>query len=51
MLDSATAILTFLKGKKRASLDANRMLSSAVLREFEVLGEAANKISQKSNIS
>ncbi len=47
MLDSAKAILTFLKGKKRTSLNTNRMLSSAVIREFEVLGEAAGKVSQK----
>lgn len=47
MLDSANAALTFLKGKRRTSLDSNRMLASAGLREFEVLGEAAGKISQK----
>jgi len=47
MLDSATAILTFLKRKKRDSLNTNRMLSSAVIREFEILGEAAGKVSQK----
>lgn len=47
MLDSTSAILSFLKGEKRASLDTNRMLSSAVLREFAILGEAAGKVSQK----
>jgi uncharacterized protein with HEPN domain len=47
MLDSAESILSFLKGRKRASLNSNRMLSSAIIREFEVLGEAAGKISQK----
>lgn len=47
MLESVNAILTFLKGKRRASLDNNRMLSSAVFREFEVLGEAAGKVSHK----
>lgn len=47
MFDSAAAILAFLKGRRRTSLDSDRMLASATLREFEVLGEAAGKISQK----
>ncbi|HEY5236662.1 MAG TPA: DUF86 domain-containing protein [Rhabdochlamydiaceae bacterium] len=47
MLDSAEAILIFLKGKKRTSLNTNRMLSSAVIREFEILGEAAGKVSKR----
>lgn len=47
MLDSATAILSFLKGKKRVNLNTNRMLSSAVIREFEILGEAAGKVTQR----
>ena len=47
MLESVNAILTFLKGKRRASLDSSRMLSSAVFREFEILGEAAGQVSQK----
>ncbi|MFI5334821.1 MAG: DUF86 domain-containing protein [Chlamydiales bacterium] len=47
MLDSTNAILSFVKGKKRASLDANRLLASGIIREFEVLGEAAGKVSPK----
>lgn len=47
MVDSAQAILTFAKGKRRSDLDKDRQLLSAVLREFEVLGEAANRISEK----
>ena len=47
MLDSADAILAFTKGKRRSSLDRSRLLASAVMREFEILGEAANKVSQK----
>ena len=47
MLESGQAILTFIKGKRRASLSRNRMLSSAIFREFEILGEAAGKVSQK----
>ncbi len=47
MLDSTTAILSFVKGKRRASLNTNRLLRSGILREFEILGEAANQISKK----
>jgi uncharacterized protein with HEPN domain len=41
MLDSTEAILFFSKGKRRASLDKDRLLLSAILREFEIIGEAA----------
>lgn len=47
MLDCTKAILSFAQGKKRTDLDKDRQFLSAVLREFEVLGEAANKISEK----
>lgn len=46
MLDSANAILAFTKGKTRKSLDSDRLLLSGVLRELEIIGEAAGKISQ-----
>ena len=47
MLDSTNAILFFAKGKQRASLDRDRLFQSAVLREFEIIGEAASRISEK----
>ncbi len=47
MLDSTGAILTFAKGKRRTSLDRDRLLLSAVLRELEIIGEAANRITEK----
>ncbi|NGX37623.1 MAG: hypothetical protein K1000chlam2_00780 [Chlamydiae bacterium] len=47
MLDSTEAILSFTKGKRRASLDRDRLLLSAVLREFEIIGEAAGRISER----
>lgn len=47
MLDSTQAILSFVKGKRRTSLDKERVLVSAILREFEIIGEAANRISKK----
>ena len=47
MLDSTKAILSFIKGKRRASLDKDRLLLSGVIREFEIIGEAANRITEK----
>ena len=47
MLDSTDAILSFVKGKRRASLDKSRLLVSAIIRELEILGEAAARISEK----
>jgi len=47
MLDSTQAILTFAKGRQRTSLDKDRLFLSAVLRELEVVGEAAGRISDK----
>ncbi len=47
MLDSTQAILSFAKGKQRTSLDKDRLFQSAVLRELEIVGEAAGRISEK----
>jgi uncharacterized protein with HEPN domain len=47
MLDSVEAILSFAKGKRKASLDKDRLLRSAILRELEIIGEAANKVSER----
>jgi uncharacterized protein with HEPN domain len=44
MLDSALAIQSFLKGRRR-KLAGDDLLRSAVLRKFEVLGEAAKHVS------
>lgn len=45
MLDSATVILNFIEGKTRKDLN-DRMFSNAVIRELEVLGQAANHVSK-----
>jgi uncharacterized protein with HEPN domain len=47
MLDSTRAILSFLHNRKRSELDTDRLLLSGIIREFMVLGEAAGKISEK----
>lgn len=47
MLDSASAISSFIKGKNRSNLDSDRLLLSGILRELEIIGEAAGKVSQQ----
>jgi len=47
MLDSGQAVLTFVKGRRRNDLDKDRLLLSGVIRELEIVGEAASKISTK----
>ena len=47
MLDCAKAISKFSDGKSRQDLDLDRFFSSAIMREFEVLGEAAAAISME----
>ena len=45
MLDAANEALTFIQGKIRADLDIDRMLVLSLIRELEIIGEAASKIS------
>lgn len=47
MLDCAKAIIKFTENKNRQDLDSERFFSSAIIREFEVLGEAATAISKE----
>lgn len=47
MLESAEAISSFVEGKTRQDLNTNRLLLSGIVRELEILGEAAGKISQE----
>lgn len=44
MLDASRAAIEHLAEKKRKDLDTNRTILSAVVRELEVIGEAANSI-------
>lgn len=47
MLNCCDNIATFLKGKKKTQLSRDIMLDSAVRHQLEILGEAANSISKK----
>jgi len=44
MLDASKAAVKHLSKKKRKDLDTNRTILSAVIRELEIIGEAANSI-------
>lgn len=46
MLDSTNAALSFIKGRSKQDLESDRQLLSAVTRELEILGEAANNTSK-----
>jgi uncharacterized protein with HEPN domain len=45
MLDATTEALEFVRGKRRADLDTNRMLVLSLVKELEIIGEAAGKVS------
>ena len=46
MLDAAGAAVGFLSGRTRRDLETDRMLSFAVVRAIEIIGEAASKVTQ-----
>ena len=48
MLDAARNAITFADGKSRGDLDQNPMLTFALVRAVEVIGEAASKVSRSS---
>lgn len=45
MLDPAQAAVTHLQDRSREELDHDRLLLSGVVRELEILGEAASQVS------
>jgi uncharacterized protein with HEPN domain len=48
MLEAARDAQTFAAGKNRDDLNENRMLTFALMKAIEVIGEAATKISPES---
>jgi uncharacterized protein with HEPN domain len=46
MLDAAREAITFTQGRTRAELDRDRMLVLALVKEIEIVGEAASQVSQ-----
>ena len=47
MLDSAREALTLVQGKARSDVDSDRVLSLALVRLLEIIGEAAGRVSNK----
>ena len=48
MVDAISEALSFIEGRTREDLNSNRMLVLALLKELELIGEAASKISDES---
>lgn len=46
MLDAAKEATTFASGRSRADLDSDRMLTLALVKSIEIIGEAANNVSK-----
>jgi uncharacterized protein with HEPN domain len=46
MLDAAHSALAFIKGYQREDLDTNAMLTFALVRALEIIGEAAGQMSE-----
>jgi uncharacterized protein with HEPN domain len=47
MIDAAVSLEQFVAGRKRADLDADRMLLFAIVRAIVVVGEAASKVTNE----
>ena len=47
MLDHAQEAVGLVQGKTRADLDTDRLLNLALVRLLEIIGEAANQISEE----
>jgi uncharacterized protein with HEPN domain len=47
MLDAARETLSFIEGKSRIDLNTNRMLVLSLVKDVEIIGEAASKVSQE----
>ena len=47
MLDAVVEALEFIEGRKREDLNENRMLSHALVRLLEIVGEAATGVSDE----
>jgi uncharacterized protein with HEPN domain len=45
MLEAASEALSFVEGRDKDDLSLNRMLLLSVVKEIEIIGEAANKVS------
>ncbi|HZT87112.1 MAG TPA: HepT-like ribonuclease domain-containing protein [Stellaceae bacterium] len=51
MIDAAEAACRFVNGRRRADLEADRMLAFAVMRAVELVGEAASRVSKANRVT
>ena len=51
MLDAAEEAIGFARGRKRQDLDRDRMLVLALMKDIEIIGEAAYQVSQETRQS
>lgn len=47
MVDAVREALSFAQGKSRTEIEHDRMLALAIIKELEIIGEAAAKVSTK----
>ena len=47
MLDAAKEAISFIQKEERSSLEADRKLVLALIKSIEIIGEAANRISEE----
>lgn len=47
MLDAAKEVISFVSGKSREDLDSDRKLVLSVVKDIEIIGEAASKVSSE----
>ena len=47
MLDAATEALTFARNRTKEDLSADRQLALALIKEIEIMGEAASRLSEE----
>lgn len=50
MLDAAQAAIDHLNNREREALDSDRLLINGVIRELEILGEAATQITAETRL-
>lgn len=50
MLDAARETLSFARGKTRENLHQDRILTLAIVKSLEIIGEAANNVSENTRL-
>ena len=51
MIEAAESVEQFASGRKRGDLDTDRMLLFAIVRAIEVIGEAASRVTDETQVA